>query len=120
VRRFAVIALAAIATGVLAGVVIAGSGGDDSGSKTHSVPELTPPPGSISGEGDRGTTGEKGTTGDSTETTPSQTQTEPAPTQTNGGADAPPADTEQHDVPPPSGSPAQRFEEFCKQNPGAC
>jgi hypothetical protein len=119
-RRGAVIALAAIVTGVLVGVVIASSGGGDSGTTTHSVPDLAPPPGSIKGETDSGTTGDKGTTGDSTETTPTQTQTQTTPTQTNGGAGSPPSDTEQHDVPPPKGSPAQRFEEFCKQNPGAC
>jgi hypothetical protein len=119
-RRFTVIALAAIVTGVFVGVVIAGSGGDDSGSRTHSVPDLAPPPGSIKDEPGSGTTGEKGTTGDSTRTAPTQTQTQTTPSQPNGGAGTPPSDTEQHDVPPPKGSPAQRFEEFCKQNPGAC
>ncbi len=29
-------------------------------------------------------------------------------------------DTPENDVPPPSGSPQERFEEFCKQNPEAC
>jgi hypothetical protein len=120
-RKWAVIALAAALTGVVAGVVIASSGGGDSGTTTHSVPELTPPPGSISGDaGDRGATGKRGTTDNSTQTAPTQTQTQTAPAQTGGGAAAPPSDTEKHDVPPPKGSPAQRFEEFCKQNPGAC
>ena len=35
----------------------------------------------------------------------------------NGGATA---DTPQNDQAPPNGSPAQKFEEFCKDNPGAC
>jgi hypothetical protein len=119
-RRFAVIAVAAIVTGIVAGVVIAGSGGD-SGTTTHSVPELTPPPGSIeSGSGDTGASGATGTTGEQTQTTPSQTQTQTTPQQQNGGAGTPPSDTKQHDVPPPNGSPAQRFEQFCKDNPGAC
>jgi hypothetical protein len=120
-RRWALIALAAAVTGLVVGVVIASSGGDDSGTTTHSVPELSPPPGSISGDaGGSGATGEKGATGESTETAPTQTQTQTTPTQPNGGAAPPPSDTERHDVPPPKGSPAQRFEEFCKQNPGAC
>jgi hypothetical protein len=119
-RRFAVIAAAAIVTGILAAVVIAGSGGD-SGKTTHSVPELTPPPGSIeSNSGDTGASGATGTTGEQTQTAPSQTQTQTAPSQPNGGAAPPPSDTEKHDVPPPKGSPAQRFEQFCKDNPGAC
>jgi hypothetical protein len=119
-RRFAVIAVAAIVTGIVAGVVIAGSGGD-SGTTTHCVPELTPPPGSIeSGSGDTGASGATGTTGEQTQTTPSQTQTQTTPQQQNGGAGTPPSDTKQHDVPPPNGSPAQRFEQFCKNNPGAC
>ena len=32
----------------------------------------------------------------------------------------PPADTPENDTPPPPGSPAERFEEFCEENPGAC
>jgi hypothetical protein len=119
-QRFSVIALVAILTGVVAGVVIASSGGD-SGGRRHPVPELTPPPGSITSEsGSSGASGKQGTTGETTATTPSETQTQPAPAQPNGGAAAPQSDTEQHDVPPPKGSPAQRFEQFCKQNPGAC
>jgi hypothetical protein len=33
---------------------------------------------------------------------------------------APPADTPESDVPPPEDSPAERFEEYCNENPGAC
>ena len=29
-------------------------------------------------------------------------------------------DTPQNDTPPPEDSPAERFEDFCAQNPGAC
>ena len=32
----------------------------------------------------------------------------------------PPADTPENDTPPPADSPAERFEEFCNENPGAC
>ena len=32
----------------------------------------------------------------------------------------PPADTPENDAPPPKDSPAERFEEYCNENPGAC
>jgi hypothetical protein len=113
-RRFLLIAIVAVVTGLIAGLAIAGSG--DSGSATPSVPELKPPPGSI--KSDSGTTDQKTT---STETSaPSQTQTQTAPTQPSGGVQSPQNDTQQHDVAPPKGSPADRFEQFCKDNPGAC
>jgi hypothetical protein len=114
-RRFGLIAIAAVVTGLLIGVVIANSG--DSGTATPSVPELKPPPGTISS--DSGTTDEKTTTTDTTTTTtPSQTQS--TPSAPSGGAQSPPQDTPQNDVAPPQGSPADRFEQFCKDNPGAC
>jgi hypothetical protein len=112
-RRFAVIAIAAVATGLIVGIVIADSGG--SGGGTASVPELKPPPGTI--KGDTGTTGEQTS---SVETTPAQTQTQAPTTTPSGGTAAPQNDTPTHDVAPPQGSPAQRFEQFCKDNPGAC
>jgi hypothetical protein len=125
VRKLALIAVAAIATGVLAGVVIAGSGGDDSSKSDVTVPELKPPPGDLSGtRTDEGTTGEEGTTG--TTPTPDSTggASQPAPAQPDstpsGGANAPQDDTQGKDVPPPQGSPAERFEQFCETNPGAC
>jgi hypothetical protein len=31
-----------------------------------------------------------------------------------------PADTPENDAPPPEDSPAERFEEYCNENPGAC
>ena len=57
----------------------------------------------------------------STETLP---PVETVPPSTGGGAPAPepePApDTPENDAPPPADSPAERFEEFCDDNPGAC
>jgi hypothetical protein len=108
-----------VATGLLVGVVIASSGGAHKA--TPSIPELKPPPGSISGSGATGATGSTGatgTTGASSDTTPTQTQT--TATQPTGGSASPQQDTQQHDVAPPKGSPANRFEQFCKDNPGAC
>lgn len=114
-RRFGLFALAAVATGLLLGVAIASSG--DSGDATPSVPELKPPPGTI--KSDSGTTDRKTTTTDTTTTT-APAPTETAPSEPSGGTPAPESDTPQNDVAPPSGSPADRFEQFCKDNPGAC
>jgi hypothetical protein len=116
-RRFTILVIAAAVTGLLVGVVIADSGG--SGSATPSVPDLKPPPGSISGAS--GTTGQQ-TTSTDTSTTPVQTQTQTQTTQSggSGGTAAPQNDTQQHDTAPPAGSPANKFEQFCKDNPGAC
>ena len=118
-RRFGLIALAAVVTGLVVGVVIADSGG--SGKATPSVPELKPPPGTISGTSgttDQGTTSTNTTT--STTTAPTQTSTQTTPSQTSGGAATPQSDTPQNNQAPPKGSPAGRFEQFCKDNPGAC
>jgi outer membrane biosynthesis protein TonB len=58
-----------------------------------------------------------------TETTPTTETTPPA---TDGGTPTPqpdpttPTDAPENDTPPPQDSPAQRFEEFCNDNPGAC
>jgi hypothetical protein len=58
-----------------------------------------------------------------TETTPT---TETTPPSTSGGTTTPeqqpqaPADTPENDTPPPANSPAERFEDFCNDNPGAC
>ena len=115
-RRFGIIAIAAVLTGLLVGVVIASSG--DSGSATPSVPELKPPPGTI--KSDSGTTDKKTTSTDTTDTTTAPAQTQTAPSAPSGGAQTPQQDTEHNDVAPPQGSPADRFEQFCKDNPGAC
>jgi hypothetical protein len=58
-----------------------------------------------------------------TDTTPT---TETTPPSTDGGTPAPepepetPTDTPENDTPPPQDSPAERFEQFCNDNPGAC
>jgi hypothetical protein len=126
-NKVVAIAIGAVLTGLIVGVVLASSGGDDSKNTDVSAPELTVPGGS-------GTTGSsrserKGSTGTSEEPgTPSSGDQAsggaqaPPSNDSSGGAQAPstPQDTQQNDVPPPSGSPAQRFEKFCDQNPGAC
>jgi hypothetical protein len=117
-RRFGLIALAAVVTGLVVGIVVASPG--DSGSATPSIPELKPPPGSI--KGDSGTTDQNTTSTDTTTTTttPAQTPTQTSPSAPTGGAQTPQNDTQQNDQAPPQGSPADRFEQFCKDNPGAC
>ncbi|MGH2763712.1 MAG: hypothetical protein ACRDL0_04445 [Thermoleophilaceae bacterium] len=45
---------------------------------------------------------------------------EPEPTPTPAPAPEPPPDSPESDTPPPPDSPAERFEEFCEENPGAC
>ena len=86
---------------------MAGCGGDDepSAETERALPNLTVP------QGDR--------TDTETEAAP-----ETVPPSTGGGTPAPeaepPADTPENDTAPPADSPAERFEEFCDDNPGAC
>ena len=55
----------------------------------------------------------------STDTTPT-TETAPPPTTTTPEQPTTPTDTPENDTPPPADSPAERFEDFCNDNPGAC
>jgi hypothetical protein len=123
--KVAAIAVGAVLTGLVVGVVLASSGGGDSKKTDVQAPALTIPGGSgTTGRSDErkgstGTCGESGTTGSGGQSTGGVQ----APSdQSSGGAKAPsaPQDTQKNDVPPPQGSPAQRFEKFCEQNPGAC
>ena len=118
-RRVALIAIAAVVTGLAVGQVVSGCGSDDSPNREVTTPELTVPgdSGGTTGTTDRGTTDE-GTTGDSG--TGGSAPAVEAPQAPSGGAPAAPEDTPQNDAPPAAGSPAERFERFCEQNPGAC
>jgi hypothetical protein len=121
-RRLVVLGIAAVLCGLIVGVVVASSGDDGGGgSTTQSVPDLAPLPGSSDlGSGtqrdrtktDRTTTEESG--GSTGPATP------PADTGGDTGGTQAPQDSPQTDTPPPSGSPAERFERFCEENPGAC
>jgi hypothetical protein len=93
----------------LVAVVLAGCGGDDEPAEPAiTVPDLTVP-----GR-------------DEAQPLPTGTATAPAstpPADTSGGTTAPAQpepDSPENDTPPPPGSPAERFEEFCEANPGAC
>jgi hypothetical protein len=120
------ITVAAVATGLIVGVVIASDGGDDGSSEPVTAPELTVPGGGSTATGRArersGTTGDSGTTDSGGAATPSPSPTPaPAPDQT-GGSPTPQTqeDTPQTDTQPPSGSPASKYEDFCKQNPTSC
>ncbi len=129
-----------LTTGLLA-LVAAGCGGDDS-----PAPEVPGPPADVvipesadaptsaaEQQGDENTndtgdaTTDEGTTDDSgaatapEETAPS-TDTGTVPETSEGGTAAPEAETDgpSNDTPPPEGSNAEQFEDFCAQNPGAC
>jgi hypothetical protein len=124
VRRTRWLALALIAP------ALAACGGD-SEDTSSSTPK---PPLTVPGESTVGTT--DSTTTDSTETAPSGDTSSPSttgpadqPNPGNGGVPAPdnnppadqaPEDSPSNDTPPEPGSPADRFEQFCAQNPGAC
>ena len=106
------------------------------GSKNASEPLPTTPTLTVPGESktptvDNSSTTDTTTTDTTTSTTTATTTTPtPTPTQTNpgtaqGGAAAPQTggatpDSPQNDTAPPANSPASKFEQFCKENPGAC
>jgi hypothetical protein len=46
--------------------------------------------------------------------------TETLPEEGPPPSDTAPVDTPESDAPPPADTPAERFEEYCNENPGAC
>jgi hypothetical protein len=106
-----VLALAAL----LAAAMAVGCGADDEPAtgREPTVPDLTVPQ-----------TDEPAPSVPETETettAPPTTETTAPPTSGGTPAPKPPqTDTPENDTPPPSGSPAERFEDFCNDNPGAC
>jgi hypothetical protein len=90
---------------------LAGCGGDDEpANTTRELPELSIP--TETAPNVQEPTETQSTTVDpATETLPEEG---PPP------SDTAPADTPQSDTAPPEDSPAQRFEEYCNENPGAC
>lgn len=93
---------------------------ENADSSDSSTPSDSSSGSSSSDTGSSGSTGDAGTT--SPDTTNSGT-TAPSDGAT-GGTQAPSQDTQpdsaQDDSPPPAGSGAEQFEQFCQQNPGAC
>lgn len=87
-----------------------GSGGNDTGSTDTSTDD-SGSGGSGSGDSGSGDSGDSGGSGGSGGSGDSGGD--------SGGSQGP-SDSPTNDVPPPEGSPASAFEEFCRQNPGAC
>jgi hypothetical protein len=95
-------------------LAIAGCGGDEEPAQTTpTLPELTIP-----------RTETVAPTLPETQTAPVPPPAQTAPPGDDGGTPAPapepPPDSPENDVAPPPDSPAERFEEFCDENPGAC
>jgi hypothetical protein len=88
---------------------IAGCGGDNEAAEAPPpLPDLTVP------QTDTKESTDTETAPPVTETAPPATETVPAP------QPEPVPDSPENDTPPPADSPAERFEEFCNENPGAC
>jgi hypothetical protein len=116
----------------LVAVSLAACGGDDEPSNDEvRKPPLTVPTDSSTDSTDT-TTDETDAT-DTTDTAPDSGGETPAPAEPpldqpnpgNGGTPAPdtndpPRDSPENDTPPEPGSPEERFEQFCAENPGAC
>jgi hypothetical protein len=90
---------------------IAGCGGDDEPAETtRELPALSLP--------------RTESTPTVEQTAPSSTTVDPAtetlPPEGPPPSDTAPADTPESDTAPPEDSPAERFEEYCNENPGAC
>jgi hypothetical protein len=108
-----------------------GGGGKNSAEPLPSTaPSLTVPGDSKTPSVDNSSTTDTTTdtstsTSTATTTTPAQTTTQSNPGTAQGGAAAPQTggatpDSPQNDTAPPANSPASKFEQFCKENPGAC
>ncbi len=106
---------------VAAGAILpAGCGGNDQ-EEPPAKPALKVPGGEPDPSGGQSTTDET-TTGDSTTTAPETTPV-PEPTTPDATAPAPETtvpDSPANDTPPAPNTAADRFEDFCNQNPGAC
>jgi hypothetical protein len=93
--------------------LLIGFGSSDSGDSV-SVPQLKPPPGAVTPKPHHKPHQVRAPTPQQTTTQAPTPYVPPAQTQ------PPQQDTPQHDTAPPKGSPAAKFEQFCKDNPGAC
>jgi hypothetical protein len=95
---------------------LAGCGGDDDDDEATTIPTV---PLSVPG-GDDTTFEETDTTVDTVPDTATPAPTPvPAPTPTPVAPEQTP-DSPTNDTPPPAGSEAEQFENFCAENPGAC
>ena len=96
---------------------VAGCGGDDDDDAATTIPTIP-----LSVPGDETSTIDESSTDTTVDTTPEVAPT-PAPTPTPTPAPTPTPvtpDSPDNDTPPPAGSEAEQFENFCSENPGAC
>src|SRR3954453_17906533 len=111
-------------------LVACGGGGSNNAAESlpTTAPTLTVPGSSktptVSSRSDTTTT-DTTTSTTTTATTPQTTTTTTNPSTPQGGAAAPQTggatpDSPQNDQAPVAGTPASKFEQFCKDNPGAC
>jgi hypothetical protein len=130
--------ITALAATVLLAFAAAGCGSDESlapqvpGPPAEvKVPQAAQAPGDAAaaqnGAADNNTSTDSTTETDSSDSASGDATATPAPatgtgTDESGGTAAPDAtaDGPTNDTPPPDGSNAQQFEDFCAQNPGAC
>ena len=92
---------------------LVGCGGDDEPTETtRGLPELTVPSTGTTATEPEQVAPPSTTVDPATETLPEEG---PPPAE-----DGPPEDSEENDAPPPEDTPAERFEEYCNENPGAC
>jgi hypothetical protein len=95
---------------------VAGCGGDDDDDEATTIPTIP-----LSVPGEETTLDGQEDTETTVDTVPDATPAPtPAPAPTPTPAPAPPPDSPDNDTPPPEGSEAEEFEDFCTENPGAC
>ena len=115
VTLWAAIALLALGGAAFSGCDIGGDDDDEPATTTPATTEATGPTGPTDKEG-RG-----GATGGGSDETPADTG--PTVPESGGvGADDydPETDSPENDQPPPPGSPQEKFEQACDENPGLC
>ena len=100
---------------------LAACGGDDDEDEATTVPTI---PLSVPGDTTADDTDSDEDTDTTVDTTPEVAPTPtpapaPAPTPTPVPEEQTP-DSPENDTPPPAGSEAEQFEDFCAENPGAC
>jgi len=122
--------LAAALTALVPFLAACGGGGSKNASEplpttpTLTVPGSTKAP-TVNNSATDTTTTDTSTTTTATTTTPTPTTTQTNPGTAQGGAAAPQTGgatpgTTPTTTTPPANSPASKFEQFCKENPGAC
>jgi hypothetical protein len=122
-RRFALLAAVAV---LLGGAALAGCGDDEETASTPTTPDAeatgpTGPSDQAGGGGGGGGGGEDQTPADTGPTVPESggvgADDHGAEQETGHDTEE---DTEENDVPPPPGSPAEQFEQECEANPEIC